>query len=468
MFEYIALFATYGVWAVLVYKSTRISVLLLPFFFPLYLIKFDIYGLPLYFVEGLIFISAIPIFYKLLRGHHEILEKNTVSKILYLAKSPFLAKRRPFVEFLKSPFFPIIIFILGALIGFAIVPAESYKHALGILKSWVITPIIYFFILHKTVKTKEDIQFVIYSYVASAFLLSLMALFQAVSRSYITIDSRASGPFESANYLAMYIAPALVYTGIRVLQTFIHGPVESAAVRINAFERRIYLSGMVSIIFVALILSQSYGGILGVFAAVFLYIVYESFKVKNVKSKKFLKKLIAFICVIIVLGTALVATLNVEKFQNLVKFDEHTSVGTRLEIWEIGAKLIVENPVFGSGLGEYGNLYTQRAEELLGHAPYEPARLHSHNLYMETWLNTGILGVVAFLWVVIMAFYHAQKTSKNTDVETSRIIGAASMMLVYILLHGLIDIPFWKNDLALLFWLVMAVLFALPASLKRG
>jgi len=460
MIDYIALFVTYTAWATLVYKSTRTSVLILPLLFPLYLIRLDILGMPLYFIEGLIVISAIPVFYKLLKGDHEILEKNTVSKILYLAKSPFLAKRRPFLEFIKSPFLPITLFVMGALIGAAIVPNESYQHALGILKSWVIIPLIYFFILYRTIKTKEDLQFVLYSYVASAFFMSLMALFQAVSGHYITIDSRASGPFESANYLAMYIAPALVFAGVRVLQTFIHGSAESA----------IYLSGIVSIIFVALILTQSYGGVLGVFVTVFFYIIYERLSVRDSKSSIFLTKLIAFVCVVVVLGTVLVATLNIEKFQNLVKFNEHTSIGTRLEIWEVGAKLIIQSPLLGVGLGEYENAYTQKATELLGHAPYEPIRLHSHNLYMETWINAGIIGIVAFLWIVVLAFVHAKKTAILLSAESRQIMVAASMMLVYILLHGFIDIPFWKNDLALVFWMIMAVLFSFPvtASLKRA
>lgn len=467
MIDYIVLFVTYFAWAVLVYKSTRTSVLLLSLFFPLYLIRVEIAGMPLYFIEGLIVISAVPVFYRLLRGDHEVLEKGTVSKLLYLAKSPFLAKKKPFQEFVKSPFLPIVLFVVGALIGAAIVPNESYKHALGILKSWVTIPLIYFFILYRTIKTKEDIQVVIYSYVASAFILSIIALFQAVSGQYVTIDARVSGPFHSANYLAMYIAPALVFTGVRVLQTFIHRPFESASIRWNSFERRIYLSGIVSILLLALILTQSYGGIVGVFITIFFYIVYEKFKTKDKGSRSFLTKLIVFIGVIIVLGASLVAMLNIEKFQNLVKIDEHTSISTRLEIWEVGGKLIQESPLLGIGLGEYESNYANKATELLGREPYEPARLHSHNLYMETWLNAGLIGIIAFMWIIIGTFIHIKKTATYLSVELQQIMVAISMMLVYILLHGFIDVPFWKNDLALLFWLIIGVLFSTTGYLKR-
>lgn len=468
MIDYTALFVTYAAWSVLVYKSHRTSIFLLPFFFPLYLIRFDIAGMPLYFVEGLILISAVPVFYKLLRGDHEVMEKGTVSKLLYLAKSPFLAKEKPFRDFIKSPFLPVVLFVIGALIGSMIVPNEAYKHALGILKSWVLVPIIYFFILYRTIKTKEDIQFVVYSYVASAFVLSLIALFQAVSGQYITIDARASGPFESANYLAMYIAPALVYIGVRILQTFIHGNVETASMRWSSFEKRIYLSAIVSILFVALILTQSYGGVIGVFITIFVFIVYERFRVKNKISKTFLTKIITFVAVILVLGTTLAALLNVEKFQNLVKVDEHTSIGTRIEIWTVGAKLIEESPLFGIGLGEYEAQYANRATELLGHEPYESVRLHSHNLFMETWLNTGFIGFAAFVWLIVATFIHAKKTAGSLSLEVRQIMVAVLMMLIYILLHGLIDVPFWKNDLALLFWMIIGILFSTAGYLKRG
>jgi len=468
MIDYIIPFVTYSLWAVLVYKSTKISILLLPLFFPLYLVRFDIAGIPIYLVEGFIVISAIPVFYKLLKGDHEVLERGTVSKLLYLAKSPFLAKKKPFYEFVKSPFFPIILFVLGAFIGASIVPSGSYNHALGILKSWIVIPVVYFFVLYRTIKTREDIQIVIYLYVASAFLLSMIGLFQAVSGHYLTIDSRVSGPFCSANYLAMYIAPALVFVCVRILQTFIHKTFESASTRWTSLERRIYLSGIVSILFVAIILTQSYGGIIGVFMTIFFYIIYERYKAKNKLTKVFLTKLIAFITVVILLGAGLVAILNTEKFQNLVKVDEHTSIATRLEIWQVGLKLIEENPVLGIGLGEYENNYKKRASELLGHEPYEQNRLHSHNLYMETWLNAGFFGLVAFLWLLVLIFIHIKKTLRFLSVELRQIMVAVSMMLVYILLHGVVDVQFWKNDLALVFWLVVAIVFSITAKLRHS
>ncbi|MCD6109600.1 O-antigen ligase family protein [bacterium] len=468
MTDYILPLAVCLIWSVVVYKSAKISVLLLSLFFPLYLIRFNIASIPVYLIELLVLISAVPVFYKLFAGHHEILEKGTVSKLLYLAKSPFLVKKKPFREFLGSPFLPITLFIFAALIGSIIVPSDSYKHALGILKSWILIPIIYFFILYRTVKTKEDLQLVIYSYVGSAFVLSLIGMFQAVSGQYITVDSRVSGPFSSANYLAMYIAPALVFVSVRILQTFVHRAFESASFRFGSFERRIFLSGIVSILFVALILSQSYGGVVGVFVTIFAYIIYERFKAKNKDTKGFLTKLIVFITVVVVLGTTLVAILNVEKFQNLIKVNEHTSIATRLEIWQVGASLIKEHPILGIGLGEYEKEYKNRASELLGHEPYEMQRLHSHNLYMETWLNTGITGFVAFLWLLVLTFIHIRKTFALFSAEMRQITVAVSMMLIYILLHGLVDVQFWKNDLAFLFWMIIAVMLVLAGKLKHS
>ena len=149
---------------------------------------------------------------------------------------------------------------------------------------------------------------------------------------------------------------------------------------------------------------------------------------------------------------------RIEKFQNLTRFDEHTSVATRLEIWQVGAQLIIENPIFGIGLGQYQENYNERAEEILGKDPFEETRLHSHNVFMETWLNAGILGLVSFVWIIVLAYLQLLKVRNKED---RLLLFAGIAMLTYMVIHGLIDVTFWKNDLALIFWLIMGVNFSL-------
>ena len=161
---------------------------------------------------------------------------------------------------------------------------------------------------------------------------------------------------------------------------------------------------------------------------------------------------------VFILGGGLAAFLNYEKFENLTKLDEHTSMATRIEIWKVGAGLLKENPILGIGLGQYENQYKLNAERILEKKPFEETRLHSHNLYMEFWLETGLLGLLSFLWITVLVF---KEGFKKLDIEDKKMQTALFIMLVYILVHGIIDLTFFKNDLALIFWMIYAGIFAL-------
>ena len=462
--DYILFAVFYAIWLIVVIRFTRITVLILPLFFPMYLIRVNIGGIPVYFVEGLIILSAIPVLINLFTGKDEnILKMKLAGKIFHIVKGFFKPKVKPVLDFLKSPFFPVALFLIACSISAFIVPAEATKQALGILKSWVIIPLVYFVIFYNSVRNIKDIKISINAYIASASLLALWALYQTVSGQYITIDDRASGPFESANYLAMYISPAFVFCMVQFLRGFIHSKFETADTKWNKFETSIYQGLVVALLFTVLILTQSYGGVLGSFAALFVFIVYERIIVKEKHSTVFLNKFILFVVMIFVLGGALAVTLNYEKFQNLVKFDERTSIATRLEIWQVGAGLLKENPVLGIGLGQYENQYKQNAERILGKKPFEEVRLHSHNLFMEFWLNSGILGLASFIWLVVLAF---RKARKNLSPEQKELLVTLLMMLTYILIHGLIDVPFWKNDLALIFWMIFVGIFTVKGKIQ--
>ncbi len=460
-FEYIIYIILLVAWALLVYKNLRVSILLIPLFFPLYLFEINIFGIPIYFVEAIIIISAIPVFYFLLIGHSEALSKGFFHKILHIIKLKFLPAKWEIKDFLKSPFFPIVLFLIASVISALIVQGNDAMHALGILKSWVIIPLIYFYILFVTIKDSRDANFVLYAYLSSALILALWGSYQAASGHYATIDQRVSGPFESANYFAMYITPAFIFTAIRFLQTFMHLKLATAHTRFAAFEHRIFLGLFAAFLFAVLVLSQSYGGLLGAFIAIFIFVIYTRITTGEFLVKKFLNKIIIFIILFVTLAGTLTASLNIEKFQNLVRIDEHTSISTRLEIWQVGFTLLKENPLLGIGLGQFQPNYSYRAEEILGHPPLEPTRLHSHNLYMETWLNTGLLGIVSFIWIVVFAF---KKYRKIKPGEEKNIAIAVIIMLSYLLIHGLIDVTYWKNDLSLIFWLIIGVNFALSKN----
>ncbi len=73
----------------------------------------------------------------------------------------------------------------------------------------------------------------------------------------------------------------------------------------------------------------------------------------------------------------------------------------RLEYWKNATSLIADHWFLGVGIGdleqEMLDRYEQRASQLR-----PDRRLRPHNYYLTTWLNLGILGLLLFIWIMLL------------------------------------------------------------------
>ncbi len=115
-------------------------------------------------------------------------------------------------------------------------------------------------------------------------------------------------------------------------------------------------------------------------------------------------------------------------------------VGYRAPIWTTGFQLAADYPFTGLGLANFTMPYSSYTWMI--HVPY---LTHAHNLYVDLWLETGLLGLFAFAMMIVIAFrapmHHWRAAS----------LAAISVML----LHGLLDDPLFAYGLPgqLFMWL---------------
>jgi O-antigen ligase len=74
---------------------------------------------------------------------------------------------------------------------------------------------------------------------------------------------------------------------------------------------------------------------------------------------------------------------------------------------------------------------------------------HPHSVYLAFWVETGLVGLIGFLWLVISWF------KKILQAENDGMKVVLFGIMAYFLLHGLVDTTYFKNDLAAVFWLVI-------------
>jgi O-antigen ligase len=99
--------------------------------------------------------------------------------------------------------------------------------------------------------------------------------------------------------------------------------------------------------------------------------------------------------------------------------------GDRTQIWHNSLDLVGDYPLTGLGLGDFEMTYSTYA--LLVHVGHT---LHAHDLWLDVWLNLGLLGVLALLGMTLGAVWPRPSAPWRM---------AALMALGVLLLHTLVD-----------------------------
>ena len=390
-----------------------------PFVFPLYLLRFKIIGIPF---------TVLEIFCYILFGIWIL--------SVFLQKKTF-----QWNKLLSKYWFSAFLLIIGATIGVLISPhyiilplgveLDAQSVALGVWKGWILAPILYFVVITQVFSCKKDVDILLRNFVYSAALVSLVSYLFGIFGTGITYDFRLNGFFESANYLSLYLVPAVLLNIYFVLQR-------------KKPLRAYYYIDLIALITIihAIFFTKSYAAILAIFGALGMTILY--FVLFKAKQRR--KFIIALIVLFVTFITVILTQINSPKFKQFLDFENRSSTSVRLEIYTVSLDLIKENSLAGIGLGLFQARYQNNATEILGHHPMEWNMPHPHNIFLAFWLNTGIIGLFAFIFLLILAH---------------RKITYPLFALWGIIIHGMFDVPFWKNDLAMIFWLIIGSILIL-------
>lgn len=449
-------------WGIVSYGWPVVSVVLLPLFFPLYfgVMKFSIYGIPFTLIEWMVYVTFLV---SMLRSFLEWRSR----------RGSFFVRFRESGTFHASFYFPVIFIFLGLFLGFFLMEdPQDVVRAFGIIKGWFVVPILYFFLMQRVLPGLKSVRRCFEWYAISAFVLSIWGVVQFFLDFTTTPDGRVSGPFESANYLAFYILPAIVFVLIRLWQLFFI-PHEYNGL-IGLFRKIFRIEESYSAVAVlwhaifaivmlfALYLTRSFGAFLALFCVFFGYALYHVFfSYWKFPRAKALFSISFALLALAIFSSVFFVTGDPGKFRQMFNLSGQSSSSVRFQVWDVSLHLIKEHPILGIGAGRFQGEYGRRAVSILGKAPYEATMLHPHNIFFMFWLSAGIFGLIGFLWLIVLFFYHVFRIPGHDGVKRLALVSGA--MLAALLVHGLVDTPIWKNDLALQFWMIIGAV----ARLRR-
>ncbi|TSC94882.1 MAG: Uncharacterized protein Athens071425_381 [Parcubacteria group bacterium Athens0714_25] len=388
------------------------SLYLVVFFAPVYLIRLSIANIPTNLLEIFILISFFLCIFSC---------KKIQIKKLYAIKK----------------FLIIILFLLLGLITSSIFGKNPLTE-LGIIKSWFLFPLLFSLLIFVKIDTFKKIEAILKYYYFSSLTLSLLGIIYIASGK-LTYDGRLSLFYLSPNHFSMLLAPAAL-----IGFYFIFSTQKTALFQFFQF-----------IILLNFYFTYSYSAWIAVIFSLFLFLL--------LTKRAFFSKPIHILGIFIVSSVLLISQFQNPKIQNIFNSKNHSSLESRLIIWKVSKKIISENFIWGIGPGNFQETYLSCQKYF---PPYpEWAVPQPHNIFLAFWLQTGIIGLLSFLlliflWMKDLFFF----TIKNDSTQFKKMSALLLVIMLYILLHGLLDTPYWKNDLSLYFW----IFFILGLILKEN
>ncbi len=391
-----------AVFAVVSWNNLKHGLLLLVALLPSYLLRTTIAGVPTTLLELLV-LTLVAVW---------LIQNRTRLKKIFALDPMWRA--------------PIALILLAATIGIFLSP--NTFSALGIWKAYFIEPLLIFFLTkdllgQKTI-SKEDI-FV--SLGVSALMVSTVAIAQWLLQAGIPapwdIERRVTSVFPYPNATGLFLGPMVILS----------------LYSISAQKKRahnIFWSAVLILSMIATTMAQTEAALVAIVATIFI----ASILTKRLRTQTII--LSALLALVLLLSPArgpLVEKLTLQD----------TSGQVRISQWTETLELLKDNTFFGTGLAGYKDVLV----------PYHQASHieifeYPHNILLNTWVELGLLGVFGTL---LLIWRLTKVAAKEFVKEPAAHI--ALLVMIEMGIHGLVDVPYFKNDLALLTWILLAIIY---------
>lgn len=151
------------------------------------------------------------------------------------------------------------------------------------------------------------------------------------------------------------------------------------------------------------------------------------------------------------------------RFKTIFNFNDYLTPGRvlieRPFVWEASLRMIRDYPILGAGTGTqtFYALYVEReykpqpAKQLLGHA---------HNQILQTMVETGVLGLLSFIWIftiILRSIFRSLKEVSNPSFEKYMFAGIFAA-LAGLFIHGFAG-SFLRSRMGILLWIMIGFLY---------
>jgi O-antigen ligase len=325
----------------------------------------------------------------------------------------------------RMPYFwPLALLLLAAAISVAVAPDK--RAAAGIWKAYFLEPILVAIVLWDVLRRPRHVGEMVAAFFWSGIIVSVFQLLGFVYALGIHRPGMVENPvvvlYFTPNATGLFLGPLLAMAGALILFGDRAERLRGAFFALFAFP--------------AFVLSFSRGAWLGLVLASLVLIWQHRQRL---------------VLGVVLVGGVVVATLVPPIRQRIAHqfnpTDPNNSAVLRTHLWKATLQMQanLRHALFGTGLSGFKH----DIQPYKNFAGYTEDLIYPHNIFLNFWTETGLLGLVAFIWLAVAWTRNCWSRLRPPGPQRVYFIGLCAAS-VTMLVHGLLDVPFFKNDLAFL------------------
>jgi putative inorganic carbon (HCO3(-)) transporter len=332
---------------------------------------------------------------------------------------------------------PAIVFLAAGAISVLVPP--DHRAALGLYRAYLIEPIAFGLVIVNTVTTPRR------ALLIGAALCAGGAV-AGIANSVVIVEALRQDAFDvtrnppsviyfTANAVPLYLVPLIALAGAVAL----HWP---------GRNERLASGVLAAVGAVCVVISFSRGGYLALAVVAFGLALSHRLRWYLLGAGA-------------VAGAALLMVPQVRRrvVTEMNFNDPHNTLVGRSHLWDASLQMLRDHPIFGAGLSGFA-----AALAPYWNATHPDRYTYPHNILLNFWTETGLLGVLGFAWILYAAFAHSWGAWRDQARGYRPIHLGVLLAMVAVVIHGLVDVPYWKNDLSFEFWALLGLTFAVGAS----
>ncbi|MDA1024337.1 MAG: O-antigen ligase family protein [bacterium] len=249
--------------------------------------------------------------------------------------------------------------------------------------------------------------------ILSGSILSIFAILQWFTGVGIPIpwdiERRVTSVYPFPNALGLYLAPIL------------------SAGMVYALRERLWKWNPAFVLMaIAIILAETEAAYIAVPAAIIFILLTADHEIKT-------KLGILAISIVMIIAAVMAPAIRTK-----LLLQDYSGEVRRIG-WSESIEMLLDKPIFGAGLAGF-----EAAIEPYHDATQFEIFAYPHAIVLNIWSELGLLGLLGLVGFIGVGL--GQLRRNGTDALTL----AAGAALLTMLIHGLVDVPFFKNDLAIL------------------